>query len=683
MLPGERRCGSQGRLFRGRLVGAVVVGLVCLMAVVGGAGASQVGGARGAGSVAGLRLGGSAALVASREKAGSARLYRLVLAQEARRRWLGSPAAIAQRVASRVAFHDLGVDAAKGLLMRDFGSAVNSAVASPSVSNVTKAPVLRYLSPFKAEVRGPRGVQYVNSTVPLAHSVGGRERPVDLRLTDGAAGFAPVNAAGGLLIAHDLSGGVALGSTGVRVAMEGRNVSGVRMTNSAVFFGGVGEDVDATVTPTARGVELFATLRSRLSPEELRYRLTLPSGAVLRRAGGAVEVLRRGRVLAAIAAPTATDAQGQSVPVTLTVVGDQLVVVIDHRAGGLAYPIMVDPELNEEEGAPGWTSEQGIEEKGVFKVNPKGPFVFHQPGGIEGPKGATFAQYETARWNWQGPPGFQILYVSYLYSDQFLPEEEPTQAPFLARVTSGCGYAEPYPLDGKERFSTSEYNPECPATDKLTVEYYAAEKGLASNQGKLFVYPIWIEEATRSGSEDYGSNNPAERNIPRITCGKPVNCATGNEFYTHNDLTIGGNPGLSLTRTYNAQFAAAQTAPGAFGYGWSTSYGAYLSIEERFCPGKESGIKPNLEKLPEWKCSKYAVIHQENGSTVTFEGGTVWGAVGVGVQATLTESYNETYTYTYTLPGGSILVFNKTGLLTRDTNANGNMFGTPLRLGVN
>src|SRR5438128_2518677 len=44
---------------------------------------------------------------------------------------------------------------------------------------------------------------------------------------------------------------------------------------------------------------------------------------------------------------------------------------------------------------------------------------------------------------------------------------------------------------------------------------------------------------------------------------KPVNCATGNEVESQQDLLVGGlGPGLSLTRTYNAQLAAEQTSPG-------------------------------------------------------------------------------------------------------------------------
>jgi hypothetical protein len=201
-------------------------------------------------------------LVASRAKraASVARVSRLVRVRWVRhQRWLESPGARAQRVVSRMAFHGLGVGAAEGLLMSDFGSVVRKVGVVPLVSWATSAPLVRYVSPYRAEVRGQRGLAYVNSVLPMARAVDGRERPVDLALQSSGAGFAPVNSP--LLIARRLSGGVSLRSGGVGVVMEGRNVAGVAVGTSAVFFGGVAEDVDAAVAPVDGGVELFAVLQ--------------------------------------------------------------------------------------------------------------------------------------------------------------------------------------------------------------------------------------------------------------------------------------------------------------------------------------------------------------------------------------------------------------------------------------
>jgi hypothetical protein len=325
------------KLAWGRLL--VSIGLAMLVCVAAAVFVGGIGVASSDGTRARRRSSSQlSALLASRKSESTALTRAFEAKREARLRWLGSPAAISQRATSSMAFHGYGPVAARNLLMHHFGSTVNAAAETPSIARVSKAPVLAYLNPYEAEVRGPRGIQDVHSMFPLAHSVGGRERPVDLRLKTGAAGFAPANASGDLMIDRHLSEGVALGTGGLRVSMEGKNVPGVPLTNSAVFYGGVGSDVDATVAPTDDGVEFFATLRSRVSPEELRYRLTLPTGASLRSVHGSVDILRAGRVLAVVTPPTATDAQGQNVPSTLRVLGDQLVLTVEHRSGSFAYP---------------------------------------------------------------------------------------------------------------------------------------------------------------------------------------------------------------------------------------------------------------------------------------------------------------------------------------------------------
>lgn len=63
-------------------------------------------------------------------------------------------------------------------------------------------------------------------------------------------------------------------------------------------------------------------------------------------------------------------------------------------------------------------------------------------------------------------------------------------------------------------------------------------------------------------------------------CGDPIDCATGNFTETQADLQIGGRGvGLDLVRSYSAQ-AAASGKLGAFGYGWTNSFGDRLASEE-------------------------------------------------------------------------------------------------------
>jgi RHS repeat-associated protein len=570
-----------------------------------------------------------------------------------------------------MAFHDGGLASARALLIRDFGSALQVAATVPSVSRATKAPVIGYVSPYQAEVRGANGIEYVNSSRPFAHSVAGRERPVDLRLEARAAGFAPVNAPDSLVIARSLSAGAALPG-GVHVSMEGRNVPGTPLANSAVFFGGVAEDVDATVSPTDGGVEFFATLRSRLSPEELRYRFALPAGAVLRSGANGIDVLSSGRVLAIIPQPTASDAQGQEVPVSTTTIGDVLVLHVSHRAGSFAYPIMVDPEIRMEKGAPGWTFEEGYYKRYTetgFTETPEGPFIPREIGGIEGPGGVNYVENEhggrAARWVWKGPAGLVITNVSFIFSNRFSPEKEANN--FYGFVGAGCGGAETYIGNGWNAFSAQGNEAACPPTNELYIQYYAPNQEPAKNTGNLYVSAIWLTETARFNSEDYGSSNEAEPNIPRVNCGKPVNCATGDEFEAHTDMGVGGNPGLGLTRTYNSQLGATQESPGPFGYGWTASYGGYITFDTLSCAIPVAPAPGSLLTSEEFfRCSKRATVHQSNGSTVVFDegGGGAWLAKGPDVQATLTRR-ESSGTYEFVLPGSTkILTFEeKTGRL--------------------
>jgi YD repeat-containing protein len=150
--------------------------------------------------------------------------------------------------------------------------------------------------------------------------------------------------------------------------------------------------------------------------------------------------------------------------------------------------------------------------------------------------------------------------------------------------------------------------------------------------------------------EEYGVRDPSAPNKPECMTGKPVNCATGNEVETQTDLTVGGRgPGLSLTRTYNSQLAAKQTAHGQFGYGWTSSYSAHVEVSEE---------------------GKLATVYQDGGGTARFlRSGEQWVATNPLVQAKLSA---EGSGYLYTLPDQTVLRFDSSGRLSSETDRNGN-----------
>ena len=132
-----------------------------------------------------------------------------------------------------------------------------------------------------------------------------------------------------------------------------------------------------------------------------------------------------------------------------------------------------------------------------------------------------------------------------------------------------------------------------------------------------------------------------------------MNCATGNETESQTDLSVGGRGvPLVLTRTYNSQLAVTESAPGPFGYGWTSSFSDHLTIE------------PTAHAV---------TVNQANGSTVTFTDYTEspgeltppqW------VQAKLV--VNGDGTFTYTLPDQQTFHFSSGGTLLSEFDRNGN-----------
>ncbi len=177
--------------------------------------------------------------------------------------------------------------------------------------------------------------------------------------------------------------------------------------------------------------------------------------------------------------------------------------------------------------------------------------------------------------------------------------------------------------------------------------------------------PLSSEEEEELRTEKYGKTNPGKPDEPRCMTGYPINCATGNQVETQTDLSVGGRGlGLNLTRTYNSQMAYHQMQrleQESFGRGWASSYSAHLTTELR-C----GGLICNEE---------IAIVHQDNGSTVSFRhsvfkgGEEFWEPIGALVQATLESTETG---HVYTLPDQTKLYFNKSGTLTSESDRNGN-----------
>ncbi len=151
--------------------------------------------------------------------------------------------------------------------------------------------------------------------------------------------------------------------------------------------------------------------------------------------------------------------------------------------------------------------------------------------------------------------------------------------------------------------------------------------------------------------------NPGTETTTKETCGKTVDCATGDEATMQTDTAIGGRGlGLNIIRSYDAQASAAAQAEGKpvglWGWGWTGPYSPKLVF--------------GTGELGE----ETITVEQQNGSGIIFysngEGGYTQGG---WVQARLVK---EGSSYIYTLTTQTKLEFNGEGHLVKETDRNGN-----------
>ena len=277
-------------------------------------------------------------------------------AEEAR---LASPEAVAAREESQTEWEGLDVAEAAGLADHAFPGVIESpdgGLQLPEGESVTEYP-----TDDAAEVRlstGGRGV--AESLAPIAVEVSPDQRvPVDLGLVEASGAFEPLTPVVGVRIPKQLRDGVSLVGTGVSltpVDASGVSVGGSegQVDGAVVFYGGVGvgSDVDMAVKPSTLGFSEEVFLRSDRSPSVISFRVGLPQGArVVQVSGGSgvVEVVKEGATIATIASPSAEDAAGTSVPVSMSLSGDTLVLSVDQGSAEYKYPIAVDPEVKGED----------------------------------------------------------------------------------------------------------------------------------------------------------------------------------------------------------------------------------------------------------------------------------------------------------------------------------------------
>jgi hypothetical protein len=273
--------------------------------------------------------------------------------EEAREQELQSPEAIRLREESRYAFADLSATEAQELLQSVFAKQLAELNSDPA-RFLSDAEILQPLGTSVATVSEDGDTSLLDAGIPVRTTdEAGELSKVDLSLLATEESFEPANPLVDVSIPDEADGAIQLGDSGLAVSASNaeEDRGALRFGEKNVFYPdafGTEADTDQIVSPTAAGVEIFDLLRSADSPETLRFAMDLPQGAKLHGDGnGGAVVLQGKETIGSIPFPSATDAQGAAVPVELQVEGNTIVLRVDHRESDVAYPILVDPILED------------------------------------------------------------------------------------------------------------------------------------------------------------------------------------------------------------------------------------------------------------------------------------------------------------------------------------------------
>lgn len=277
--------------------------------------------------------------------------------KEKHRDQLSTRSAIAERKESIDKFEGMGRSGVVDLLQSTFGTIIDKLTASPTEPLLEADKIVSFESPTAAVINpaGPRDRSLIVSSSPLRTEDGKLPDPA-LHLSSGD--FSPAEALVPVTIPKDVSEPIELDGTGLAIGFEGTRSNAPEASaigtsenddsDSLALYPNAYRDTDIAVAAIPQGVETFAHVRSAEGPERFVMDLDVPDGAELVAGadGGAEINSDEGDGQITIYAPTAVDAQGAEVPVTMTVDGKSLVIDVPHRGKDLAYPLLVDPVID-------------------------------------------------------------------------------------------------------------------------------------------------------------------------------------------------------------------------------------------------------------------------------------------------------------------------------------------------
>jgi hypothetical protein len=254
---------------------------------------------------------------------------------------------------------------------------------------------------------GAQSTVLLESTIPLrTEESNGVKVPLDLELERVGDHLSPKAPLVELEIPQELGDGIALPESGIRISLANapKQVTPSVTEDGVAIYPNVGQDLDFSAISTPTGVETLTTLRSPAAPTQHTMILDLPSGAELRQAGEGAEVIQGEQTLLLVPDPFGVDADGDDVPVELSVSGNALTVTAEPD-GDAAYPIMVDPMFEDYDW---YSAECTTAMAAAWTQNRTGNWGIYPSGGVCGKSLQVRSQpnhdaWEQASWTYSVP----------------------------------------------------------------------------------------------------------------------------------------------------------------------------------------------------------------------------------------------------------------------------------------
>lgn len=296
---------------------------------------------------------------------------------------ISTPQAEAEREDSTDAFTDLGTEEAIELVIDVFEEQLDALTTLPTDPLTTSESTPKFNAGSDSSVRidppGAEDSELVVSDSPLRNEDG---QILSGELQVGVDGFKPKAPLAVVELPSKADGSVDLSDVDIAFEFaDATSASGqlVSPTDASgqemLFYPNTQTDTDTAITYTLNGIETFNYLRSEESPESFTLTYDLPEGATLSATsdGGAVVRDSESKILLTIFPPFAVDAQGTTVPMTLTVDGESIVLSVPHKGKDFAYPILVDPVQHVRD----WWTNGSVDGFGGWGDNQSGTFNYN------------------------------------------------------------------------------------------------------------------------------------------------------------------------------------------------------------------------------------------------------------------------------------------------------------------